>query len=162
MKRYPLATLVRLREHRTEAARQLVLQRQREAALQRDACRRIEEEIQALDLERAHQRRQLLDPPPPGLAWPSALAQREAHIGLLQAQATAARERLVAAREALSQAEAALQQARDGYHQARAREDALKKRKDLWRDQQYAQELRQEENATAELLQARHATTAFH
>ena len=77
MKRYPLQTLVRLREHRVEAARQQVLDRQREARECQDA----------LDFEQKQQRARLLDPPPPGVPWPNAMAQREAHIGLLGEQA---------------------------------------------------------------------------
>ena len=87
MKRYPLQTLVKLREHRTEAARQRVLERQREAQACRDACLAVEGEIIALAFEQKQQRARLLDPPPAGVPWPNALAQREAHIGLLGEQA---------------------------------------------------------------------------
>ncbi len=45
MKRYPLQTLLQLREHRTEAARMVVLEKQR--ALQQciDACTRVQTEL---------------------------------------------------------------------------------------------------------------------
>lgn len=162
MKRYPLATLVKLREHRTEAARQQVLQRQKAAREKRDDCLRIEGEIIALDFERNQQRRRLLDPPPDGMPLPVALAQRESHIDLLQTQIEAARQRLSKAQEILREAELALQKARDEFFKTKSREDALKKRKDMWREEQHSIELRQEENAAAELLQSRHAQKALH
>ena len=66
MKRYPLHVLVKLREHRTETARQLLLERQRAAQACRDACVAIEGEIVALQFEQGQQRQRLLDPPPAG------------------------------------------------------------------------------------------------
>ncbi|WP_222564093.1 hypothetical protein [Novilysobacter antarcticus] len=162
MKRYPLATLIRLREHRTQAAQQLVLQHQREVAAKRGACVEIERHIDALGEERGRQRRQLLDPPPPGIAWPAALAQREAHIELLQQQTELAQQQLLRAQQLLTEAEAELQKVREAFFRVKAREDALKKRKDLWREEQHANELRQEEIASAELLHRRTTPIAFH
>ena len=156
MKRYPLQTLVRLREHRTEAARQRVLERQREAQACRDACLRVEGEIIALDSAQRQQRGRMLDPPPPGVPWPNALAQREAHIDLLGEQAEAARQRLCKAQDTLRTAELAVAEARTAFFQAKARLDALEKRRDVWRGEQNVIELRQEEGAAEDLLQARH------
>lgn len=155
MKRYPLQTLIKLREHRVDNARLLVLQRQREAAQCREACTRIEGEIALLDQEKGTQRRRLMDPPPPGTDWPTALAQREAHIDLLGLQANAARQRLAEAMEKLREAENALREAREAFFKAKARLDALEKRKDVWRGDLHAQELRMEEAANADLMQAR-------
>ncbi len=162
MKRYPLATLIRLREHRTQAAQQLVLQHQREVAAKRAACMEIERHIDALGEERARQRRQLLDPPPAGIAWPMALAQRETHIELLQQQTELAHQQLLRAQQLLTEAEAELQKVREAFFRIKAREDALKKRKDLWREEQHSNELRQEELASAELLHRRTTPNAFH
>lgn len=162
MKRYPLATLIRLREHRTHAARQTVIHHQRVVADKRAACAQIEQHIVALGAERANQRCRLLDPPPAGMAWPIALAQREAHVELLQQQEEIARQQLLRARQILAEAETELQLARDAFFRLKAREDALKKRHQLWRDEQYAEELRQEELATADLLQGRRTPHAFH
>ena len=159
MKRYPLHTLIKLREHRAETARLLVLERQRTVQERRDACLAIEGEIIALEFERGEQRRRLLDPPQAGVPWPSALAQREAHIDLLSEQAEAARQRLFAAQEKLREAELALIQARAAFFRAKARQDALEKRRDLWRDEQFATAARHEERATDDLLQARHQAT---
>ncbi|MEN1960438.1 hypothetical protein WCE41_08930 [Luteimonas sp. MJ246] len=156
MKRYPLQTLVRLREHRTEAARQRVLERQREAQACRDACQAIEGEISALHAEQTQQRARMLDPPPPGVPWPNALAQREAHIDLLGEQAEAARQRLLKAQDTLRAAEAAVAEARTAFFRAQARLDALQKRRDVWRGEQSVLEARQEESASEDLLQARH------
>lgn len=156
MKRYPLHTLIRLREHRTEAARQQVLERQREARARREACVEIEGEISHLGDERMRQRARLLDPPPPGVPWPGALAQREAHVELLGEQAEAARQRLSKAQEALRAAEAAVDEARAAFFRAKARLDALEKRRDVWRSEQSMLEARQEEGAAEDLLQARH------
>ena len=160
MKRYPLHTLVRLREHRTEAARQRVLERQREAQACRDACLEVEGEIIALDFEQKQQRARMLDAPPPGLPWPNALAQREAHIDLLGEQAEAARQRLFKAQETLRAAEVAVAEARTEFFRAKARLDALEKRRDVWRGEQNVIELRQEEGAAEDLLQARHLAGA--
>jgi len=156
VKRYPLQTLVRLREHRTEAARMLVLERQRAAQACRDACTRIEGEIIALQFEQRQQRVRLLDPPPAGVPWPSALAQREAHIDLLGEQAEAARQRLFKAQAALRDAETALADARNAFFRAKARQDALEKRRDVWRGEQFAIDVRREEDAAEDLQQARH------
>lgn len=156
MKRYPLQTLIKLREHRTEAARQRVLERQREAQACRDACTRVQAEITGLGNERRSQRARLLDPPPPGVPWPNALAQREAHIELLGERAEAARQRLAKAQEALRAAEAAVAEARTEFFRAKARLDALEKRRDVWRGEQSVLEARQEEGAAEDLLQARH------
>lgn len=162
MKRYPLAKLIRLREHRTRAAQQLVLRHQREVAAKREACLEIERHIESLGLERARQRRQLLDPPPAGLGWPSALAQREGHIELLQQQTEVAHQQLLRAKQLLTEAEAELQQVREAFFRVKAREDALQKRKELWQEEQHADELRQEELATAELTNRRTTPNAFH
>lgn len=156
MKRYPLQTLVRLREHRTEAARMLVLERQRAAQTCRDTCTKIEGEIIALQFEQRQQRSRLLAPPPPGVPWPSALAQREAHIDLLGEQAEAARQRLFKAQAALRDAEKALADARTAFFRAKARQDALEKRRDVWRGEQFVIEARREEDAAEDLQQARH------
>ncbi len=159
MKRYPLHTLIKLREHRTQTARLLVLERQRAVQACRDACLAIEGEIIALEFERGEQRKRLLDPPKPGVPWPSALAQREAHIDLLGEQAETARQRLFKAQEKLREAEFALAEARAAFFRAKARQDALEKRRDLWRGEQFALAARQEERATDDLLQARHPAT---
>ncbi|HEY4531038.1 MAG TPA: hypothetical protein VIG97_12080 [Luteimonas sp.] len=156
MKRYPLQTLVRLREHRTEAARQRVLERQREAQACRDACLALEGEIIALEFEQKQHRGRMLDPPPPGVPWPNALAQREAHVDLLGEQAEAARQRLFKAQETLRAAEAAVAEARADFFRAKARLDALEKRRDVWDGEQSMLEARQEEGAAEDLLQARH------
>ena len=84
------------------------------------------------------------------------MAQREAHIDLLDERIGAARQRLGQAEEALRQAEAALQAARDAFFRAKGREDALEKRRDIWRDDQRNAQVRQEEALTDDLLQARH------
>lgn len=162
MKHYPLQTLLKLREHRAEVARREVLERKREAQRCRDECTRIEGEIIALEFERGQQRGRLLDPPPPGVAWPVALAQREAHVDWLQTQAEAARQRLFKAQEVLRQAEEVLQQARDAFFRAKARQDALEKRKDIWRGDQHALELRQEEAAVDDLPMARQPFSGLH
>lgn len=156
MKRYPLQTLVRLREHRTEAARQRVLERQREAQACRDACLNIEGEIIALDFEQKQQRGRLLEAPPPGVPWPQALAQREAHVDLLGEQAEAARQRLFKAQDVLRAAELAVTEARTAFFRAKARLDALQKRRDVWHGEQSVREALLEESAAEDLLQARH------
>jgi len=160
MKRYPLQTLIKLREHRVDLARQLVLQRQREVQACRDACLLIEGEIIALEFERGQQRKRLMDPPAAGESWPSALAQREAHIELLGEQAEAARQRLFKAQQKLREAELALAEARAAFFRAKAKQDALEKRRDVWRGEQHAIAARQEERAAEDLLQARHAAPA--
>ncbi|MGD6002093.1 hypothetical protein QUU97_22675, partial [Xanthomonas citri pv. citri] len=65
--RFPLATLLQLREHRVETARAAVMERQRQVQARREACTAIEGEIQSLQNERAGQRLRLLDPPPAGV-----------------------------------------------------------------------------------------------
>ena len=45
MKRYPLQTLLKLREHRTEAARQVVMDRQKDVRARQEDCRAVEGEI---------------------------------------------------------------------------------------------------------------------
>lgn len=156
MKRYPLQTLLQLRAHRTEAARLAVLERQRGVQQCRAACTRIEGEISTLDDDRRAQRARLLEPPPSGVPWPAALAQREAHVDLLGERIVAARARLETAHDALRQAEAALREARDAFFKAKGREDALEKRREVWRGEQRGLQARQEEAATEDLLQARH------
>lgn len=156
MKRYPLQTLLQLRAHRTEAARMVVLDRQRAVQQCRDACTRIEGEVRVLDVDRGQHRARLLEPPPAGVPWPAALSQREAHIDLIGEQIVAARQRLASANEALHQAQAGLDEARDAFFRAKAREDALEKRRDIWRGEQRGLETRQEEAAGEDLLQARY------
>lgn len=155
MKRYPLQTLIKLRAHRTELARKAVLERQREARACRDECARIEGEIDALRQERSGQRMRLLDPPPPGAPWSMVLEQREAHIDLLGEQVEAACQRLQQAQQRLQAAERALEEAKRAFFRAKAREDALEKRRDVWRDEQVALETRKEEDAAADLSLAR-------
>ena len=77
-------------------------------------------------------------------------------------QAELAEQQLLRARQLLAEAETALQQVREAFFRVKAREDALKKRKDLWQDEQHSHELREEELATAELLQGRTHRSAFH
>ena len=155
-KRYPLQKLLQLRAHRTEKARLVVVEKQRAVRECREACERIEGEIAALRAERAGQRLRMLDPPPPGIPFPLALEQREAHIDWLGEQEHAARQRLQQAQQKLQQAEQALAEAMQAFFRAKAREDALEKRKALWRGEVIALEARQEEDAAADLVQARH------
>lgn len=152
MKRYPLETLLRLREHRTESARQVLLEKQRQTQACRDQCTKIQNEIDGLHRDRAHQRGQLLAPPPPGLSLPAALEQRERHIDHLGELATAAQGRLTQAQAALRQAEQAQDEARIAYFRARARQEALEKRRDVWRRDLRAFESRREEAAAEDLL----------
>ena len=156
-KRYPLDTLLKLREHRTEAARQVLMDRQRETRLCRDRCVAIEGEIDALWRSHAHHRTQLLAPPPPGMPWPVALEQREHHIEHVAELAVAARSRLNAAEQALRQAEQAQDEARAAYFRARARQEALEKRRELWLREQRAWQNRREEAASEDLLTGRRA-----
>jgi len=157
MKRYPLHTLLRLREHRADAARMLVLERQRAVQACQDACTRVEGEIRDLQDERSQQRGRLLDPPPAGVAWPTALAQRESHIEWLGLQVAAARQRLAQAQQKLREAEKALAEARDAFFRAKARQEALEKRKDAWRGEQRALESKIEEAAGDDLWFVRRA-----
>jgi hypothetical protein len=155
-RRYPLQQLLQLRAHRTGKARQLVVERQRTVRERREACEKIEVEIESLRQKRAGQRLRMLEPPPPGIPFPLALEQREAHIDWLGEQQQAAQQRLQQAREALQLAEQALAEAMQAYFRAKAREDALEKRKALWRGEVVAFEARQEEDAAADLVQAAH------
>lgn len=156
-KRYPLATLLRLREHRTETARLYVLECQRVVAACREACTAIEGEIRNLHATRNDQRQRLLDPPPPGVAWPIALEQREAHIELLANHIVLAQQRLAQAQQKLREAEQVLADARTAFFRAKARQEALEKRRDTWRGEQRALEARVEEAVTEDLLaSARH------
>ena len=104
----------------------------------------------------------MLDPPPPGIPFPLALEQREAHIDWLGEQEQAARQRLQLAQQKLQLAEQALAEAMQAFFRAKAREDALEKRKALWRGEVIALEARQEEDAAADLVQARHAGRTRH
>ena len=162
MKRYPLQTLLRLREHRTDAARMALFERQRAVQACRDACIVIEAEIVALQFERGQQRRRLLDAPPANVSWPTALAQREAHIDWLGLQVQGAQERLRQAQQVLREAEQALAVARAAYVRAKSRQDALEKRKEFWRGEQHAIEIRNEEAVTSDFLMSRHATGKTH
>ena len=161
-RRYPLQKLLQLSAHRTEKARLLVAGRRRVVRDCREACERIEAEIAALQRECAGQRLRMLDPPPPGIPFPLALEQREAHIGWLGEQAQAARLRLQQARQQLQEAEQALAEAMQAFFRAKAREDALEKRKALWRGEVVALEARIEEDAAADLVQARHHARTRH
>lgn len=159
MKRYPLHTLLQLRSHRVETARLLVLERQRQVQERRDACTRIQGEITALNDERAGQRLRLMDPPPPGMPWPMAMTQREAHIDHLGELAIAAQQRLLDAQGKLREAEASLDEARKAFFRAKARLDALEKRKDLWRKEQNTLTARREEAMNADLMLATRQNT---
>lgn len=154
MKRYPLQTLLKLREHRTEAARQVVMDRQNDMRARQEACRSVEGEITQLQADRNQHRLNLMAPPPAGVPWPMALAQREAHIDFLADQVVAARNRLIKAQEALKAAEKALQEAREAFFRAKGREDALHKRKSVWKSELRAEEIRQEESDAEELFNA--------
>lgn len=156
MKRYPLHTLLQLRAHRTEAARMVVLDRQR--ALQQciEACERVQTELSGLERDRHAHRARLLDPPPPGVPWPAALTQREAHIDLLGEHIAGAQQRLAQAQEVVRQAEVALQEARDAFFRAKNRQDALEKRRDVWKREQRGLSERREEAVNEDLMQARY------
>ena len=161
-KRYPLQKLLQLRAHRTEKARLLVVEKQRVVRECREACERIEVEILELRRERADQRLRMMEPPPPGMPFPLALEQREAHIDWLGEQEQAARQRLQKAQQQLQQAEQALAEAMQAFFHAKAREDALEKRKGVWRGEVLALEARQEEDLAADLVQAAHISRARH
>jgi flagellar biosynthesis chaperone FliJ len=160
--RFPLNTLIRLREHRAEAARQVLLEKQRETLRCRDACTQIEGEIEGLQRDRVHHRAQLLAPPPAGMPWPAALEQRERHIEHLAELAVAARGRLKQAQAALAQAEKAQDEARTAYFRARTRQEALEKRRDVWQREQRTLQTRREELAAEEALQGRRTSLLPH
>jgi len=162
MKRYPLHTLLRLREHRTETARQAVLEQRRVVQACRDACTRIEGEILQFCDDRGEQRVRLLDSPPAGVSWPTVLAQRESHIEWLGQQIEAARQCLAQAHRALNEAEQVLAELRQVFFRAKARHEALEKRRDSWHGEQRAIEARHEEDATADLILARHPASQHH
>ena len=157
MKRYPLQTLIKLRAHRTALARTHMLEKQAAARACREQCARIEAGVQALGEERAAQRSLLLDPPPAGQPWAVAMEQREAHVELLGERIVTEQASLQKANERLRAAEQELDQARQAWVRAQAREDALAKRRDAWRGEQVALEGRREEEAAADLVQARAA-----
>ncbi|WP_202845419.1 hypothetical protein [Luteimonas saliphila] len=161
-RRYPLQKLLQLRAHRTGKARLVVVEKQRVVRECRDACTRIEGEITQLRRERAGQRLRMLEPPPPGIPFPLALEQREAHIDWLGEQEQAACLRLQQAQQKLQQAEQALAEAMQAFFRAKAREDALEKRKGLWRGEVIALEARREEDAAADLVQAVHIARTRH
>ncbi|WP_394539133.1 hypothetical protein PRJ39_00975 [Lysobacter enzymogenes] len=161
-KRFPLATLLQLREHRVETARALVMERQAQVQARREACTAIEGEIVALNQERAGQRLRLLDPPPAGVPWAMAMAQRESHIDHLAELADAARQRLADAQGKLREAEAALDEARKAFFRAKSRLEALEKRRDVWRKEQGAIAQRREEAQSADLLLAAHQRSTHH
>lgn len=156
MKRYPLQTLLQLREHRTEAARMVVLDKQRALQQSVEACTRMQTELTDLERDRGAQRARLLEPPPAGVPWSAALSQREAHVELLGERIAGARQRLSKAQEAVRQAEAALQDARDAFFRAKGRQDALEKRRDLWKHEQRGLRERREEAVNEDLIQARY------
>lgn len=160
--RYPLQKLLQLRAHRTEKARLVVVEKQRAVRECRQACERIEQEIVELRRERAGQRLRMLEPPPPGIPFPLALEQREAHIDWLGEQEQAAKQRLQKAQQVLQQAEQALADAMQEFFRAKAREDALEKRKGVWRGEMLALETRREEDAAADLVQAAHISRSRH
>jgi len=160
--RFPLATLLQLREHRVETARALVMERQAQVQAWREACTAIEGEIVALNQERAPQRLRLLDPPPPGVPWAMAMAQREAHVDHLAELASAARQRLADAQGKLREAEAALDEARKAFFRAKSRLEALEKRRDVWRKEQSAIAQRREEAQSADLLLAARQRSTHH
>lgn len=153
--RFPLNTLIRLREHRTEAARQALLEKQAQTQRCREQCTRVEGELDGLRRDRAQQRAQLLAPPPPGIPWPAALEQRERHIEHLADLAVAAQSRLKQAQQALLQAEKAQEEARAAYFRARARLEALETRRDHWQREQRSLQLRRDEGAAEDLMQGR-------
>lgn len=159
MKRYPLQTLLRLRAHRTDKARLVVLEKRAAVRTCQEACERIQGAIRALEAERASQRQRLSAPPPEGQPWAVAMEQRQAHIDLLGEQVVAEQGRLAKAREQLAAAERELEQARQEWTRARAREDALEQRRDAWQGEQRALQGRREEEAAADLVQARARTT---
>ena len=161
-RRYPLQKLLELRAHRTGKARRLVAERQRAVRDCRDACERIDQEIAGLRAERAGQRLRMMEPPPPGIPFPLALEQREAHIDWLGEQEQAAQLRLQQARQQLQQAEQALAEAMREFFRAKAREDALEKRKGAWRGEMLALDARREEDAAADLVQAAHISRSRH
>jgi DNA repair exonuclease SbcCD ATPase subunit len=161
-KRYPLQQLLQLRAHRTERARLVVVEKQRAVRECRQACERIAAEIEALRREQAGQRLRMMAPPPPGIPFPLALEQREAHIDWLGEQEQAAVLRLQQARQQLQQAEQALAEAMQAYVRAKAREDALLQRRQRWRGELAALELRQEEDLAADLVQAAHMARSRH
>ncbi|UZW60868.1 hypothetical protein [Lysobacter enzymogenes] len=160
--RFPLATLLQLREHRVETARALVMERQAQVQARREACTAIEGEIVALNQERASQRLRLLDPPPAGVPWAMAMAQRESHVDHLAELANAARQRLADAQGKLREAEAALDEARKAFFRAKSRLEALEKRRDVWRKEQSAIAQRREEAQSADLLLAARQRSTHH
>jgi hypothetical protein len=161
-KRYPLQQLLQLRAHRTEKARLVVVEKQRAVRECRQACDRIEQEIVALRQERAGQRLRMMEPPPQGMPLPLALEQREAHIEWLGEQEQAAQLRLQQAQQRLLQDEQALVAAMQEFFRAKAREDALEKRKGVWRGEMLALDARREEDAAADLVQAAHISRSRH
>ena len=89
------------------------------------------------------------------------MEQREAHIGLLGERIVMEQANLQQANQRLAAAERELDEARQAWVRAQAREDALAKRREAWVGEQVALEGRREEEAAADLVQAR-AARAMH
>lgn len=158
---YPLQLLLQLREHRTESARMRLLECQRQTQACRDACTNIEGEIERLKDERKRHRTQLMSVPTAGVSLPMAMAQRERYIEHLADLTVTAVGRLEQAKQALRAAEQIQDQARTEYFRARSRQEALEKRKDVWRKDQRLMESRREEAMTADLVQGRSSLIQF-
>ena len=153
-KKYPLQTLLQIREHRIENARQVVLEKQRIVGQCREACVQIENEIRRLGQLRQQQRYSLAHPDPADFANPGIFEQRHAYIELLDNQIAATQQQLVQAQQQLASAEKELDTARAEFFRAKARFEALEKRRHEWKIEQNSLDSRMEEAAAEDLIQA--------
>jgi flagellar biosynthesis chaperone FliJ len=161
MKRYPLQTLIHLRELRTQRAQLELLHAQRVLQDCRSACGRIEAEIDELIFLRAEHRAQLANPSmiEPVHSFGLLLAQREAHTHHLASLIEASGMRLEQAQAALRHAELEYEAARQILVRAKARQEAMEKRKSLWQRELSISATRREENTAAELTRVHHHLT---
>lgn len=161
MKRYPLQTLIHLRELRTQRAQLGLLQAQRILQDCRATCSRIEAEIDGLTALRAEHRSRLADPSfsDPEHPLGALLAQREVHTHHIAGLIDAAGVRLEQAHAALRQAELEYEESRKILVRAKARQDAMEKRKSLWQRELSIAATRHEENTAAELTRVHHHLT---
>jgi flagellar biosynthesis chaperone FliJ len=161
MKRYPLQTLIHLRELRTQRAQLELLHAQRILQDCRAVCSRIEAEIDGLINLRAEYRAQLANPSmiEPVHSFGLLLAQREAHTHHLASLIEAAGERLEQACAALRQAELEYEASRQILVRAKARQEAMEKRKSVWQRELSIAATQREENTAAELTRAHHHLT---
>ena len=155
--KYPLQTVLELRERERDAAQEALAQRLAEEERERRRLAELEAELAAGETELAARRDGIHEPGADGTLAIATIDRRRAEVKYLEGVQARRREVVERQRTALADATAAVTAAREALVAAAQALTAIEKHRDKWREGLAAEERRKEEQLIGEIAAANFA-----